>query len=136
MGATDGHAKNHSIFLQRGDTYITTPLHDVLSIFPYVGDGSNQFRWREVGPAMALRSKNVHGHFHDIHARHWHGLAMKYGGAAVWEAMQGLVQRVGPALERIEGALPGDFPGRTWEAISRGMRGQAAAFLSGLAGVH
>jgi serine/threonine-protein kinase HipA len=138
MGATDGHAKNHSIFLQRGDTYITTPLYDVLSIFPYAGDGANPFRWRKVGPAMALRSKNVHWHFHDIHARHWHGLAMKYGGAAVWEAMQGLVQRVGPALERIEGALPGDFPGRTWEAMSRGMRAQAAAFLSGfgLAGMY
>jgi serine/threonine-protein kinase HipA len=136
MGATDGHAKNHSIFLQRGDTYITTPLYDVLSILPYVGDGANQFRWRKVGPAMALQSKNVHWHFHDIHARHWHGLAMRYGGAAVWEAMQGLVQRVGPALERIEGALPGDFPGRTWEAIARGMRAQAAAFSSGLAGVR
>jgi serine/threonine-protein kinase HipA len=136
MGATDGHAKNHSIFLRRGDSYISTPLYDVLSIFPYIGDGANQFRWRKVGPAMALRSKNVHWHFHDIQARHWHGLAMKCGGATVWEAMQGLVQRVGPALERIGDALPGDFPGKTWQAISRGMRGQAAAFLSGLAGVH
>jgi serine/threonine-protein kinase HipA len=61
---------------------------------------------------------------------------MRYGGAAVWEAMQGLVQRVGPALERIEGALPGDFPGRTWEAIAKGMRAQAAVFSSGLAGVR
>jgi serine/threonine-protein kinase HipA len=136
MGATDGHAKNHSIFLQRGDSYISTPLYDVLSIFPYVGDGANQFRWRKVGPAMALRSKNVHWHFHDIQARHWHGLAMKCGGATVWEAMQGLVQRVGPALERIGHALPGDFPGDTWQAISRGMRVQAAAFRSGLSGVR
>jgi hypothetical protein len=32
MGATDGHAKNHSIFLQRGDTYITTPLYDALAL--------------------------------------------------------------------------------------------------------
>ena len=136
MGATDGHAKNHSLFLQRGDTYISTPLYDVLSIFPYVGDAPNQFRWRKVGPAMALRSKNAHWHFHDIHTRHWHGLAMKHGGTAVWEAMQALVQRVGPALERIEAALPGDFPKRTWSAITRGMRGQVAAFASGLAGLR
>lgn len=135
MGATDGHAKNFSLFLQRGDTYISTPLYDVLSIFPYVGDGPHQFRWRKVGPAMALRSKNVHWHFHDIQARHWHGLALKSGGAPVWQAMQELVQRVVPALERIEGALPGDFPGRTWEAIAKGMRAQAAVFVAGLAGV-
>ena len=135
MGATDGHAKNHSLFLQRGDTYISTPLYDVLSIFPYVGDAPNQFRWRKVGPAMALRSKNAHWHFHDIQTRHWHGLAMKHGGTAVWEAMQALVQRVGPALERIEGALPADFPKRTWSAITRGMRGQSEAFSSGLTGL-
>ena len=46
MGAPDGHAKNYSIFLERGDTYITTPLYDVLSVFPYVGDGANQIRWQ------------------------------------------------------------------------------------------
>jgi serine/threonine-protein kinase HipA len=136
MGATDGHAKNHSIFLERGDTYISTPLYDVLSIFPYVGDGANQFRWRKVGPAMALRSKNVHWHFYDIEARHWHALAMKVGGPLVWEAMVGLVQRVEPALDQVGRTLPQDFPPRTWETISQGVRSQAARFLGGLAGLE
>ena len=135
MGAPDGHAKNHSIFLQRGDTYITTPLYDVLSIFPYVGDGANQFRWRKAGPAMALRSKNVHWHFYDTLPRHWHALAMKYGGTPVWEAMMRLVQRVDPALDQIGRTLPDDFPPRTWDAIAQGLRSQAARFLGGLAGL-
>jgi serine/threonine-protein kinase HipA len=133
MGATDGHAKNYSIFLERGDTYITTPLYDVLSIFPYVGDGANQFRWRKVGLAMALRSKNVHRHFYDTLPRHWHALAMKVGGPQVWEAMVRLVERVEPALEQIGQTLPQDFPPRAWDAISQGMRSQAARFLGGLA---
>jgi HipA-like C-terminal domain len=72
MGAPDGHAKNYSIFLERGDAYISTPLYDVLSIFPYVGDGANQIRWRKAGPAMALRSKNAHWHFVDIEPRTGH----------------------------------------------------------------
>jgi serine/threonine-protein kinase HipA len=135
MGATDGHAKNYSIFLEREDTYITTPLYDVLSILPYVGDGAAQFRWRKVGPAMALRSKNAHRHFYDIEPRHWHALAMRYGGPPVWEAMVRLVQRVEPALDQIGHALPEDFPPRTWETISQGMRSQAARFLGGLAGL-
>ena len=135
MGATDGHAKNHSIFLQRGDTYITTPLYDVLSIFPYVGDGANQFRWRTVGLAMALRSKNAHWHFHDTLPRHWHALAMKIGGLPVWEAMLRLVERVAPSLDEVGRTLPKDFPPRTWDAISKGMRSQAARFLGGLAGL-
>jgi serine/threonine-protein kinase HipA len=135
MGAPDGHAKNYSIFLERGDTYITTPLYDVLSIFPYVGDGANQLRWRKAGPAMALRSKNVHRHFVDIEPRHWHALAMKVGGPLVWEAMVRLVHRVDPALDQIAQTLPQDFPPRTWDAISHGMRSQAARFLGGLAGL-
>jgi len=135
LAGTDGHAKNYSIFLQRGDTYITTQLYDVLSIFPYVGDGANQFRWRKVGPAMALRSKNAHWHFYDTEPRHWHALAMKHGGAQVWEAMERLVQRVDPALDQIGRTLPEDFPPRTWETISQGMRAQAARFLGGRAGL-
>ena len=134
MGATDGHAKNYSIFLERGDTYITTPLYDVLSVFPYVGDGGNQIRWRKAGPAMALRSKNAHWHFVDIEPRHWHALAMKHGGRPVWAAMVRLGERVEPALDQISRTLPQDFPPRTWEAISQGMRAQAARFLGGLAG--
>ena len=43
---------------------------------------------------------------------------------------------VEPALERIGRALPEDFPPHLWDAISQGMRRQAAAFVSGLAGVH
>jgi serine/threonine protein kinase HipA of HipAB toxin-antitoxin module len=33
MAATDGHAKNYSIFLQPGDTYVMTPLYDILSVW-------------------------------------------------------------------------------------------------------
>lgn len=80
VAATDGHGKNYSIFLGRDDSYITTPLYDVLSFFPYAGDASEQVPLRKLGPAMAVRSKNPHWRFFDITARHWHGLAMKYGG--------------------------------------------------------
>lgn len=132
MGATDGHAKNYSIFIERGDSYIATPLYDVLSVFPYVGDGAKQIRWRKAGPAMALRSKNAHRHFVDILPRHWRALALKYGGPPVWEAMVQLVQRVNPALDQMVQTLPSDFPPRTWETISLGMRSQAERFLESL----
>jgi serine/threonine-protein kinase HipA len=132
MAATDGHAKNYSIFLQPGDAYIATPLYDVLSIFPYIGEGPNQFRWRKAELAFALRSKNVHYDLHGIQARHWYGLATQYGGAHVWERMLRHVERVELALERVEKDLPKEFPERTWLSISRGMREQAARFRAGL----
>jgi serine/threonine-protein kinase HipA len=130
LAATDGHAKNFSIYLQRGDAYEMTPLYDILSMWPYFGDSHNQFKQRRAGLAMAIRSKNTHYLFHTIQARHWRQLAMKNGGLAVWEAMLGLVERINEALAIVESELPPDFPARTWETISTGMKSEAKRFLS------
>lgn len=135
LAATDGHAKNYSIFLAPGDTYVMTPLYDVLSIFPYVGEGLNQFRWRKAERAFALRAKNVHYGLHNIQARHWHGLAMKHGGAPLWRQMLELTERLDPALNRVEAELPADFPQRTWATIAEGTRQQMGRFCNGLAGL-
>lgn len=133
--ATDGHAKNFSIYLDRGDAYRLTPLHDVLSMWPYCGDGANQFMPRKAGLAMAVRSKNAHDLFHTIQARHRQPLVAKHGGEAVWSAMIELVSSVEDALARVEQRLPKDFPAQTWESISTGMRSEAKRFLRE-AGLH
>ncbi|TJW23235.1 MAG: type II toxin-antitoxin system HipA family toxin, partial [Mesorhizobium sp.] len=39
IGATDGHAKNFSIFLASGGSYRLTPLYDVLSAEPSLDTG-------------------------------------------------------------------------------------------------
>lgn len=132
LAATDGHAKNYSIFLRTGDSYVMTPLYDILSMWPYFGEGVNQFRRKKAGLAMALRSKNAHYAFDGIQTRHWHQLAGKNGGPRVFEAMLGLVDRVEPALAAVEARLPVGFPAKTWEAISAGMRLQVGRFHSGL----
>ncbi|XAH26320.1 type II toxin-antitoxin system HipA family toxin [Xylophilus sp. GW821-FHT01B05] len=128
MGAPDGHAKNFSIFLRQGNAYDMAPLYDVLSVWPYVGKARGQLHLRDVRLAMALRSKNTHYDLYGIHARHWQDLAMKNGGPAVWEAMQGLVEQVEAALEAVEAKLPDGFPGRIWAPIADGMRRQAKKF--------
>ena len=136
MAATDGHAKNYSIFLRPGDSYVMTPLYDILSMWPYFGAGTNQFSRRHAGLAMALRAKNAHYKLETIQPRHWHHLAMKQGGPAMWDAMQALVERVGPALAAVEAKLPAGFPGHTWDAIANGMRAQAKQFKAGAADEH
>ena len=132
MAATDGHAKNYSLFLQQGDAYAMTPLYDVISVWPYIGDGAKQFRWRTAGLAMAVRAKNAQYTFQSIRARHWHALATKNGGPAVWQAMLGMIDQLEGALAAIESRLPPSFPGRTWDAIQTGMRSQAHLFADGL----
>jgi serine/threonine-protein kinase HipA len=42
LAATDGHAKNFSIRLQAGGAYALTPVYDVLSAWPIIGNGKNQ----------------------------------------------------------------------------------------------
>jgi len=129
MAATDGHAKNFSIHLDRGDAYRMTPLYDLLSMWPYFGDGPHQLRQRKAGLAMAVRSKNAHHLFHTIQARHWLQLAAKHGGGSVWAAMMQFVERVDGALAEVERHLPKDIPAHTWESITTGMRSEAMRFL-------
>jgi len=134
LAATDGHAKNYSIFLGQGDVYAMTPLYDVISVWPYVGEGADQFRWRSAGLAMAMRSKNAHYALHTIQARHWEGLAMRNGGVRVWEAMQGMVGQVEAAIGAVEGRLSNSFPQVIWRRLVAGMRKQVRVFESGVIG--
>jgi serine/threonine-protein kinase HipA len=133
LAATDGHAKNYSISLHAGDAYAMTPLYDVLSMWPYIGDGPNQWRRQRARLAMAMRSKNVHWELERIRTRHWHRWAMNHGGPAAWQAMLALVDRSEGALDAVQSELPADFPPRTWSAIANGMRWHAARFRDGLA---
>jgi Uncharacterized protein related to capsule biosynthesis enzymes len=57
LGATDGHAKNFSIFLQAGGAYHLTPFYDVLSAYPVMGKGANMLSPFKAKLAMAVRSK-------------------------------------------------------------------------------
>lgn len=130
MAATDGHAKNFSLHLDRGDAYRMTPLYDVLSMWPYFGAGAHQFTQRKAGLAMAVRSKNAHHLLHTIQARHWRQLAARHGGERVWTAMTELAASVEGALAKVERRLTKDFPARTWEYISNGMQREATRFLA------
>lgn len=132
LAATDGHAKNFSIFLLPGGGYRMTPLYDVISVWPVIGHGPNQVAWQEAKLAMAVRSKNPHYQLDRIQTRHWHGLAQRSGAEGAWEMMQDLVARVEPAIAAVQGLLPAGFPERTAEAIFDGLRRQQARWSAGL----
>jgi serine/threonine-protein kinase HipA len=132
MAATDGHAKNFSIFLERGGGFHMTPLYDVLSVWPIIGNGGNQISPRRAKLAMAIKSKNAHYHLHEIHTRHWEGLARQSGVPGAFDQMVGLVLQAPDALERVAAELPADFPQRVFEPIRVGMLAQAEQFVAAL----
>ena len=101
LGAIDGHAKNFSIFLQ-ADGYCLTPLYDVMSAYPYFGQGNIQKQ--KIKMAMKVHSKNTHYHWYNIQKRHWlaHG---KYLGLAT-EDVQSIINQL---LDKTEQALGNTF---------------------------
>jgi serine/threonine-protein kinase HipA len=132
LAATDGHAKNFSIFHERGGTYRMTPLYDVLSIWPIVGGAAGEISIRRAKLAMALRGKNVHYHLQEIHVRHWQALAAQTGVADAFDRMVALVMMAPEAFDRVEAVLPEKFPKHVFTAIRRGVTAQASRFVAEL----
>ncbi|MDP3760713.1 MAG: HipA domain-containing protein [Ramlibacter sp.] len=132
MAATDGHAKNFSIFIEPGGAFRMTPLYDVLSAWPIIGNGANQLSPRRAKLAMALRSRNVHYHLHEIHTRHWQALAKQTGIPGAFDRMVELVNAVPAALEKVESVLPEGFPMKVWKPVRVGMLAHARKFSAGL----
>ena len=128
LAATDGHAKNFSVFLNAGDSYRLTPLYDVLSAWPVIGHGANSLSPQRARLAMGLRARNMHCRLREIRARHYRELAEKRGVPTVWDKMQVLIDNVPSSLAMVEKRLPPDFPQSLWERVSDGMRSQAVAF--------
>jgi serine/threonine-protein kinase HipA len=128
LAATDGHAKNFSLRQRREGRFSLTPLYDVLSAWPIVGDGPNLIAYPRARLAMAIRGeRNAHFRLREIQARHWQRLAATCG-PGVWERMREMVERVDGVLDAVATAMPPGFPERTWAPISAGMRRHARLF--------
>ena len=130
LAATDGHAKNFSIYHRRGGGFGLTPLYDVLSTWPVVGKRADQLEAHKLKLAMALRGNNAHYKIIEIQPRHFQALADQYPGAEVWPAMIELASRVETAIETVGKRLPERFSEYVWTSMSKGMLKQAKSFLS------
>lgn len=126
LAATDGHAKNFSLFLLPGGRYRLTPLYDVLSAWPVTGTGPNQLDYEKLRLAMAVRGKNTHYRLRDIQRRHFNDMAHKCGlGADMEPLIDELLSRTPRVLEAVSRALPPDFPPDVFEAVAGGLRRSA-----------
>lgn len=130
LAATDGHAKNFSIYHHRGGGFGLTPLYDVLSTWPVVGKRADQLDMRELKLAMALRGERAHYKIVEIQPRHFQALADKYPGANAWPAMVELAGRVEDAIEQVEKRLPKGFAESVCAPLFKGTLAQARSFLS------
>lgn len=120
LGATDGHAKNFSIFLYPGGGFRLTPLYDVLSLQPNYA--AQQVKRNRMKLAMSVGDSR-HYVLHTIQPRHFIQSAEQAGVSAhiVEGAMEELQERVPVAMEQVAAKLPTDFPKHLRRSIFSGI---------------
>ena len=120
LAATDGHAKNFSVFLYPGGGFELAPLYDVLST-QHLYDAGTLSR-RQMKLAMSVGDSN-HYRLHDIMPRHFLQTAVRAGmpGAEVQTVMDELKDRVPAALDTVRGQLGADFPDQLANSICEGI---------------
>jgi len=123
--ATDGHAKNFSLFLRPGGRYQLTPLYDVLSAYPVLGEGPAKISPFKAKMAMAVRSKNAHWKMRDILRRHWVALGARHGVLDVEHLIDGLVARTPEVIAKVRTQLTGGFSAQLADAVFEGTQDAA-----------
>lgn len=125
LAAPDGHAKNFSIFLEPNETYRLTPLYDVLSAWPVIGEGPNKLQWKKVSMAMAARGENAHYRMAEIQRRHWNAIAKNNAvGRDFEETIQRIIARAPHVIAKVSRELPADFPEEVAHPIFEGILSQ------------
>lgn len=121
LQATDGHAKNFSVFLLPGGGFRLTPLYDILSTAPLIASGA--LSERRVKMAMGLLGKNKHYHFHEIEPRHFLATARATGFPEdqARQVMAKLAEQTPKVIAAARAALPHGFPAEVAESIFAGL---------------
>lgn len=121
MTATDGHAKNFSLFLEPGARFQMTPLYDIMSAQPNYDAG--QIRRRQLKLAMAVGNRRTYPIF-GIQPHHF-GQSAKAASMSD-EMAEGIFAEVTAslesALESTFAAMPEGFPTGIAESIATAMR--------------
>ncbi len=117
LAATDGHAKNFSVFLFPQGGFRLTPLYDVMSTQPLADRG--QLRHGEMKLSMAV-GDDRHYRLDRILPKHFVQAATAAGMPAgtVEAVFDELAERLPAAVEEVGNALPADFPGEIFDSIT------------------
>ncbi|OYX65188.1 MAG: toxin HipA [Sphingomonadales bacterium 32-64-17] len=131
IGATDGHAKNFSIFLRPGGGFQLTPFYDVLTAQPVFDKG--QISQKDFRLAMSVGKKKYK--ILDIMGRHFVEVGKKAGlgptiiGKVIKEVLGSAREAPGKALER----MPDDFPEEIHASVEKAIESRLDRLESGFA---
>ncbi len=135
LGATDGHAKNFSLFLSPGGGYRLTPLYDVISAEPSAAE--HQLRDNQMKLAMAV-GNNRHYVIKRVVPRHFVESAVKggMGRKAAIDVMDELHATVPKVLQKTLSGLPTGFPEGLAGTVASALQHRLESLPSVHAGVN
>jgi serine/threonine-protein kinase HipA len=125
MGATDGHAKNFSLFLGPKGRFHMTPFYDVLTAQPSLD--ARQIERKQMKMAMSVGDSR-HYSFEDIQGRHFIQTAERAGlpGAVASAALEEISRNAEAAIKAVESQLPPDFPDEFVVSVQKGFLARLA----------
>ncbi|HAW2960341.1 TPA: type II toxin-antitoxin system HipA family toxin [Escherichia coli] len=118
IGATDGHAKNFSVFIQAGGSYRLTPFYDIISAFPVLG--GTGIHISDLKLAMGLNaSKGKKTAIDKIYPRHFLATAkvLRFPEVQMHEILSDFARMIPAALDNVKTSLPTDFPENVVTAV-------------------
>lgn len=129
LRAPDGHAKNFSIHLLAGaGRFKLAPIYDVMSGYPVIGPGPNQWSERQLKMAMALLGKTRHYLAQSIQRRHFNSTAKEVGyGASAEPLLQDFIARTPAVVDKVRNELPAGFSEKVADKILGGLLAAAQA---------
>lgn len=121
IGATDGHAKNLSVFLHSGGGYSLTPLYDVFTAQPSLD--TRQIERKQMKLAMSVGDRR-HYRIDDIASRHFFQTGEQAGMSkpVVGKAIEEIAVVMPAALTALEDELPAGFPQRLHNSVKTGIQ--------------
>jgi serine/threonine-protein kinase HipA len=126
LAAPDGHAKNFSVFIERGGRFRLTPLYDIMSAYPVMGHGSGRIPPEKLKLAMAFVGRNRHYEWSKIGPRHIRETARRCGlESAVEEVISRFTEGVPRAVREVSSRLPEGFPASVARSILDGFQERA-----------
>lgn len=121
MGATDGHAKNFSLFLGPAGRFYMTPIYDVLTAQPSLA--ARQILKKQMKLAM-FAGDSRHYRMDYIQGRHFIQTAVRAGlpAALAEEVLADVAENAKAALDAVGKQLPAGFPEVIHASVQRGFR--------------
>jgi serine/threonine-protein kinase HipA len=121
MGATDGHAKNFSVFLGAGGTFSLTPFYDVLTAQPSLD--ARQIERKQMKLAMSA-GHGLHYRIDEIQGRQFVQTTERAGlpGALATEALAEIARVADGAMDAVAKQLPEGFPEVIHASVLQGLK--------------